>query len=232
MKWEIKKLKELGTIIGGGTPSTSHPEYYTSNGIAWITPKDLSGYKSRFISHGKRDITLEGLKNSSARIMPKGTVLFSSRAPIGYVVIASNELCTNQGFKSVIPNAGTDPDFLYYLLRLNASNIEAIAGGSTFKEVSGTALGEFSVKVPASIDDQKAISSILSALDSKIENNNKINDNLSIYSSIELTSISPDISFGNNESRKFDSFRSSSSRKRIFSNIGFTRLSKLASCLS
>lgn len=179
MAWITKKLKELGTIVGGGTPSTKHPEYYTSNGIGWITPKDLSGYRGRFISHGERDISSDGLAHSSARLMPKGTVLFSSRAPIGYVAIAGNDLCTNQGFKSIVPNESTDSVFLYYLMLHNASKIEAIAGGSTFKEVSGSVLGDFSVMVPDSLDEQRSIASVLSSLDRKIELNNKINDNLS-----------------------------------------------------
>ena len=178
MAWITKKLKELGTIVGGGTPSTKHPEYYISNGIGWITPKDLSGYRGRFISHGERDISSDGLAHSSARLMPKGTVLFSSRAPIGYVAIAGNDLCTNQGFKSIVPNESTDSEFLYYLMLQNASKIEAIAGGSTFKEVSGSVLGDFSVMVPDSLDEQRSIVSVLSSLDSKIELNNRINDNL------------------------------------------------------
>ena len=100
--WQISTISDLGTVVGGSTPSKTKPEYYTNNGIAWITPKDLSINKSKFISHGENDITELGLKNSSATVMPKGTVLFSSRAPIGYIAIASNEVTTNQGFKSVI----------------------------------------------------------------------------------------------------------------------------------
>lgn len=100
--WQIGTISDLGTVVGGSTPSKTKPEYYTNNGIAWITPKDLSINKSKFISHGENDITELGLKNSSTTVMPKGTVLFSSRAPIGYIAIASNEVTTNQGFKSVI----------------------------------------------------------------------------------------------------------------------------------
>ena len=85
--WQISTISDLGTVVGGSTPSKTKPEYYTNNGIAWITPKDLSINKSKFISHGENDITELGLKNSSATVMPKGTVLFSSRAPIGYIAI-------------------------------------------------------------------------------------------------------------------------------------------------
>ena len=94
--WQFSTISDLGTVVGGSTPSKTKPEYYTNNGIAWITPKDLSINKSKFISHGENDITELGLKNSSATVMPKGTVLFSSRAPIGYIAIASNEVTTNQ----------------------------------------------------------------------------------------------------------------------------------------
>lgn len=217
MAWIIKKLKELGAIVGGGTPSTKHPEYYTSNGIGWITPKDLSGYRGRFISHGERDISSDGLAHSSARLMPKGTVLFSSRAPIGYVAIAGNDLCTNQGFKSIVPNESTDSEFLYYLMLHNASKIEAIAGGSTFKEVSGSVLGDFSVMVPDSLDEQRSIASVLSSLDSKIELNNRINDNLSTN---QLRS--PDNSFGSNVSRNSINRWFSKNVDWIFLNNGKT----------
>lgn len=102
-KWAIGAISNLGAVVGGSTPSKAKPEYYTETGIAWITPKDLSVNKSKFISHGENDITELGLKNSSATIMPEGTVLFSSRAPIGYIAVAAGEVTTNQGFKSIVP---------------------------------------------------------------------------------------------------------------------------------
>lgn len=110
--------------------------------------------------------------------MPKHTVLFSSRAPIGYIAIAANEVCTNQGFKSVIPNDNMDYMFLYYLLKYNKENIESLGSGTTFKEVSGSIMRGIQIKVPESLEEQKAIASILSVLDDKIEENAKINDNL------------------------------------------------------
>ena len=97
------KIKEIGQVIGGGTPSTANSGYYGGD-IPWLSPKDLSNYKKRYISHGEKNITKLGLDNSSAKLMPEGTVLLSSRAPIGYIAIAANEICTNQGFKSIIPN--------------------------------------------------------------------------------------------------------------------------------
>lgn len=101
--WKEGTISDLGAVVGGSTPSKAKAEYYTEQGIAWITPKDLSINKSKFIAHGENDITELGLKNSSAALMPAGTVLFSSRAPIGYIAIADGEVTTNQGFKSVVP---------------------------------------------------------------------------------------------------------------------------------
>ena len=175
--WKECTLAELGEIVGGATPSTKDESNYGGN-IAWITPKDLSILKGRFIGHGERNITEKGLNSCSARIMPKNAILFSSRAPIGYVAIAKNPVCTNQGFKSIVANEENDPLFLYYLLKYNKEAIEAMGSGTTFKEVSGSTMRSIRVRVPASKIEQKQIASILDTLDSKIENNDKINDNL------------------------------------------------------
>ena len=146
--WKVGKLSEIGTIVGGSTPSKAKKEYYTNKGIAWITPKDLSNDKSKFISHGEIDITELGFKNSSAIKMPKGTVLYSSRAPIGYIAISKNEVTTNQGFKSVIPNPNVGNAYIYYFLRSNFELIDNMASGSTFKEISGTAMKNVPVLIP------------------------------------------------------------------------------------
>lgn len=151
--WQIGTISDLGTVVGGSTPSKNKPEYYTNNGIAWITPKDLSINKSKFISHGENDITDLGLKNSSATVMPKGTVLFSSRAPIGYIAIASNEVTTNQGFKSVVPYLEIGTAFVYFFLKHSLPVIESAASGSTFKEISGSAMKN----IPAIIPDRSTL---------------------------------------------------------------------------
>ena len=152
-KWRKGTISDLGTVVGGSTPSKSKPEYYTEHGIAWITPKDLSVNKSKFIAHGENDITELGLKNSSASIMPEGTVLFSSRAPIGYIAIAAGEVTTNQGFKSVVPKAEIGTPFVYYFLKNALPTIEGMASGSTFKEVSGSTMKD----VPALIPDSETL---------------------------------------------------------------------------
>jgi len=148
-EWTTGTINDLGTVVGGSTPSKAKPEYYTESGIAWITPKDLSINKSKFISHGENDITELGLKNSSAAIMPEGTVLFSSRAPIGYIAIAAGEVTTNQGFKSVVPKPEIGTPFVYFFLKNTLPVIEGMASGSTFKEVSGSTMKN----VPAVIPD-------------------------------------------------------------------------------
>lgn len=152
-EWKKGTVCDLGTVVGGSTPSKSKPEYYTDSGIAWITPKDLSVNKSKFIYHGENDITELGLKNSSASIMPEGTVLFSSRAPIGYISIAAGEVTTNQGFKSIVPKPEIGTAFVYYFLKYNLPIIEGMASGSTFKEVSGATMK----KVPAFIPDAETL---------------------------------------------------------------------------
>lgn len=146
--WCVSEIDNLGTIIGGGTPSKKYDEYYTNNGISWITPKDLSNDKNTFIYKGAIDITELGLKKSSARILQKDTVLFSSRAPIGYIAIAGKEVTTNQGFKSIVPDKGYSSYFIYHLLKFKLPMIEAAAGGSTFKEISGKGLKEIPVTLP------------------------------------------------------------------------------------
>lgn len=152
-EWAIGTINDLGAVVGGSTPSKAKPEYYTETGIAWITPKDLSVNKAKFISHGENDITELGLKNSSATIMPEGTVLFSSRAPIGYIAVAAGEVATNQGFKSIVPKPEIGTAFVYYFLKHNLPIIEGMASGSTFKEVSGSTMKG----VPAVIPDTDTI---------------------------------------------------------------------------
>lgn len=147
-EWPVGTISDIGTVVGGSTPSKAKPEYYTEDGIAWITPKDLSINKLKFISHGESDITELGLKNSSASIMPEGTVLFSSRAPIGYIAIAASEVTTNQGFKSVVPKPEIGTAYVYYFLKQNLPIIEGMASGSTFKEISGSTMRGVPAVIP------------------------------------------------------------------------------------
>lgn len=181
--WIERKISDIGTVVGGATPSTKKPENYENGKIAWITPKDLSTFTGRYIERGERNITEVGLKSCSTQLLPKNTVLFSSRAPIGYVAIAANEVCTNQGFKSVVPNEKTDPLFLFYLLKYNKDKIEGMGSGTTFKEVSGTTMKNIVVNVPTDKGVQEKIAAILGSIDDKIEENEQINKNLEEQSS-------------------------------------------------
>ena len=177
-KWITRTIAEIGRIVGGATPSTKDEGNYGGN-IPWITPKDLASYQYRYISKGERNITEQGFASCSVVMLPKGSVLFSSRAPIGYVAIATNPMCTNQGFKSVIPDANkVDSLFLYYLLKVNAFNIASHGTGTTFPEISGKVMGSIKLTFPESISEQKKIAAILNSLDLKIELNRRINDNL------------------------------------------------------
>ena len=171
------KLAEIGEIVGGSTPSTKNSENYDGN-IAWITPKDLANYNKIFIESGERSITEKGFNSCSAKILPKNSILFTSRAPIGYVAITKKELCTNQGFKSIIPNDKIYYLFLYYLLKYNKDYIASFGSGTTFKEISGKVMKSIEIVIPDRLEIQKKIAYILFNIDKKIELNNQINDNL------------------------------------------------------
>ena len=176
--WKVGRLVEIADVVGGSTPSKAKPEYYTQNGIAWLTPKDLSNHPAVYSSRGEIDITEEGYNSTSTKLMPKGTVLFTSRAPIGYISITQNDICTNQGFKSLVPKkAGTC--FLYCFLKYVTPEIENKSTGSTFKEASGSLMKSLQVIMP----EQKVFEdfeTIVSPLFARIESLEKENSRLSL----------------------------------------------------
>lgn len=161
------KVSDFADVVGGGTPKTGVPEYWNGD-IPWITPKDLSEHRERYVSRGERNITKEGLKNSAARIVPENTVLLTSRAPVGYLAIAQNPLTTNQGFRSLIIKEDFSAEFIYYLLVNNVEYLKQHASGSTFQELSGSTLKNLQFQIP-SLLEQRAIAKILGGLDAKIE---------------------------------------------------------------
>ncbi|BBN99697.1 restriction endonuclease subunit S [Sporolactobacillus terrae] len=148
--WKAGVVSDFGNVVGGATPSKKRKDYYTKIGISWLTPKDLSLNKNIFVSRGAADITFKGFENSSVKKLPKGTILFSSRAPIGYIAIAKNELTTNQGFKSIIPDVkkGFGSEFVYCWLKENLKLIKSKASGSTFKEISGSGMKNIDAILP------------------------------------------------------------------------------------
>ena len=187
--WKVGYLNEIGEIVGGGTPSKKRDDYYTSTGIPWVTPKDLSENKDKYISRGTTDITELGLKESSAKLMPKGTVLFSSRAPIGYIAIAKNEVTTNQGFKSVIPKKEFGSEFIYYLLKFNTELIENMATGTTFKEISGSAMKKVPIIIP-NINMVKKFNDVANSLGNLIQKNEEENKVLGDIRDTEIYTLS------------------------------------------
>ena len=154
--WKDGTLDDLGRIVGGSTPSTENPSNFTTNGTPWITPYDLSGNQgNKFITRGAQDVSDEGIKNASLKKAPAGTVLLSSRAPIGYMAIARVELTTNQGFKSFIPTNEFSTAFIYYTVKGSLKTITQYASGSTFKEVSAAVLKTIKTTLPdANLVDQ------------------------------------------------------------------------------
>ncbi len=169
--WELKQLGEIADIVGGGTPSTFIPEYWNGD-INWFTPTEIGLSKYSFES--SRKITRKGLENSSAKVLPEGAILLTSRAAIGDVSILMKEGCTNQGFQSLIAKKGVNNEYLYYL----ASTLKRIflqnASGSTFLEISPKKVKSVIVSVPQSQEEQIAIATALSDTDALIENLEKL----------------------------------------------------------
>lgn len=166
--WAWVRLGNITAIVGGGTPSSQVTEYYEGGKIPWVSPADLSDFNEKYISSGRKHITELGLLKSSARMLPKGTVLLSSRAPIGYVAITANELCTNQGFKSFLPSKVFMPDFLYWFLKSNKEKLESYASGTTFLELSGARAAQILFPLPP-LAEQKRIVERIEGLFSKLD---------------------------------------------------------------
>ena len=177
--WLWVRLVDIGDIVGGGTPKTSEVSFWENGTISWITPADMRGL-GKYVSCGMRKITNAGLEKSSARLLPKGTVIYSSRAPIGYIAIALNELCTNQGFKSVIPFNVELSEYLYYCLISQTQNIISRASGTTFKEISGGEFGQTIIPIPP-LAEQKRIVAKIEELLPYIEKYDKAYSKLTVF---------------------------------------------------
>lgn len=147
-EWAKGFVSDFGDVVGGATPSKDVEEYFCSDGIVWLTPKDLTSTGKKFIYKGEIDITDAAYRSCSTKIMPKGSVLLTSRAPVGCVAIAMTELCTNQGFKSIVPFKEIGTAFVYYFLKENRQLIESHSSGTTFMEISGNVLKDIPVSIP------------------------------------------------------------------------------------
>ncbi|MDO5048295.1 MAG: restriction endonuclease subunit S [Actinomycetaceae bacterium] len=165
--WQWVRLGSASEVFSGGTPSTKHPEYFDGD-IPWITPADLGGLESMYVSNGRKSITQKGLDNSSAVLLPSGTVCLSSRAPVGHVAIAANPLATNQGMKNFIPTEVLDSQYLYYYLKASKALLESRASGTTFLELSATRASAVPLAL-APLEEQVIIARILSTQTEKIE---------------------------------------------------------------
>ena len=157
--WEWTTLSEIGKLYSGGTPKTSEGANFDGE-IAWITPADLTGYTAKTIANGRRNITQRGLETSSATLMPARTVMFSSRAPIGYVAIARNEMATNQGFKSVFVGDEIDEGYVYHYLKSAKQLAEQHASGTTFKEISGARFAKLPIPIAPFNEQQRIVKKI------------------------------------------------------------------------
>jgi len=175
-EWREYRIGEIADIVGGSTPSTADPSNFDGE-IPWLTPKDLSGPHDRYVSRGERNLSRKGLQSCSAQLLPAGTVLVTSRAPIGYVAIAKNPIATNQGFRNLIPKPGFDSEFLYYWVKAHVEELQRHASGSTFQELTGSALAQIRIRIPP-LSEQRAIAHILGTLDDKIELNRRMSETL------------------------------------------------------
>ena len=158
--WAWVRLRDIASITGGGTPKSSENLYWDHGNIAWVTPADLGKNRSMFISSGERNITSAGLSTSSAQLLAEGTVVFSSRAPIGYIAIAANNLCTNQGCKSATFYINKMNIFFYYVLIQRTPDIIARASGTTFKEISGEGFAETIVPLPPLAEQKRIVAKL------------------------------------------------------------------------
>jgi type I restriction enzyme S subunit len=168
-KWEVKKIEDVCNIVGGGTPATSRNEYWNGN-IQWFTPTEI---KANFVSKSERTISQLGLKNSSAKILPKGTILLTTRATIGEVAIALEECTTNQGFQSLVVKKGMNNTFLFHWIKKNKYELMKRANGSTFPEVSKSEIERIQILIP-SLMEQSFIADFFSSINEKIETEIKI----------------------------------------------------------
>lgn len=177
--WNEVKLKDIGKILGGGTPSTANKEYWNGD-ILWVTPTEVTALKTKYLYDTERKITELGLKNSSAKMIKPNSLIICTRATIGDCCINKKEISTNQGFKSITPNNNYDVVFLYYLINYNRNLLIANSSGSTFLEISKSNLENLSFYFPP-IDEQKRIAEVLSLCDKLIENLKKLIEKKEIY---------------------------------------------------
>lgn len=187
--WQWKTMGEIAEVVSGGTPRTSDSSNFDGGDIPWITPADLSGYTAKHVSRGARLLTQKGLQSCSARLLPEGTVLFTSRAPVGYVAIASNPIATNQGFKSFVLREGVLPDYAYWWLKGAKQLAESLASGTTFLELSGANAKKLPIPIAPFEEQRRIVAEIekqFSRLDEAVANLQRVKANLKRYKAAVL----------------------------------------------
>ncbi len=172
--WAWAATGDIADVVGGGTPNASDPSNFSDDGVPWLTPADLTGYKDTYIAKGRRDLSEKGLRSSGATLLPPGAVLFSSRAPVGYCAIASEPISTNQGFKSFVLNGGIVPEYIRHYLIASKEYAESLASGTTFKELSGARAAQFAVPIAPVAEQHR----IVAKLDQLLERTTAARDEL------------------------------------------------------
>jgi type I restriction enzyme S subunit len=165
--WEKKRLDQVGTIVPGGTPSTSIPEYWNGD-VPWVTPTEITKLKTPYIYKTEALITSEGVRNSSAALLPVDSLIVCTRATVGVCAINRVPMTTNQGFKSVVPESTDETLFLYYVLNSMQSTFNRLAQGSTFLEISKTQFEKMTIIWP-SANERRLIASLMRTCDEQIE---------------------------------------------------------------
>ncbi|MEQ8679697.1 MAG: restriction endonuclease subunit S [Cyclobacteriaceae bacterium] len=181
------RIKDIGQIVSGSTPKSGQKEYWNGN-IPWVTPKEISALQSPYLDTTERRITEAGYRSSSTILLPKNSILFTSRAPIGLVAINSMEVCTNQGFKSIILKDNAYPLYVYYVLKSNVRQLNSLGTGTTFKELSKTTFENFEIPLP-SLHDQIKIATVLEKIEKLITHRKqslKLLDELVISTFLEM----------------------------------------------
>lgn len=177
-EWEVRPLNYLGAICSGGTPDTEVAEYWNGD-IAWCTPSDITKLDTKYIESTEVKITAKGLKESSATLLPPRSIVVCTRATIGNAAICNTEIATNQGFKNIIPNEKTNPEWLYYIIIYSKPRLVRFGCGSTFLEVSKKDFSRFKIAVPP-LAEQRKIAEVLSVWDEAIEKQARLIEKLAL----------------------------------------------------
>ncbi|PYD61364.1 restriction endonuclease subunit S [Gluconacetobacter entanii] len=165
-EWKKVSLEKTGKIVSGGTPDTTVPAYWDGD-VLWLTPTDVTSLREKYVDDTKRKITQAGIKDSATTLLPAGSLLVCTRATIGYMAIAKKPITTNQGFKNIVFNKLFLPEFVYYFLCTQKHEMQRLASGSTFAEISKKDFCKIHISAPP-LPEQKAIAAVLTTADEEI----------------------------------------------------------------